>query len=60
MDEHFKTPSYSMPDELIRRIGEQARRLDRSKSWVVREAVEQYLYAEETRAAREAAKSKAS
>lgn len=38
-----------LPDELVSRMDEAAERLDRSKSWIVREAVSNWLDEEQRR-----------
>lgn len=38
-----------LPDELVSRMDEIASRIDRSKSWIVREAVSQWLAEEQRR-----------
>lgn len=38
-----------LPDDLVSRMDEAATRIDRSKSWIVREAVSQWLIEEQRR-----------
>lgn len=38
-----------LPDELVSQMDEVANRIDRSKSWIVREAVSQWLIEEQRR-----------
>ena len=44
--------SVRMPDELMRRLDEIATKLRRSKGWVIKDAVQQYLENEEQKAIR--------
>ena len=48
MADEGRVVTAKLPDELVARMDEIAKRLDRSKSWIVREAVSEWL-AEERR-----------
>ena len=45
--------SVRMPDELMERLEQAAARLRRSKSWVIKDAVEDYLLREERKSQRD-------
>ena len=49
MPETGRVVTASLPADLVSRMDEVAERLDRSKSWIVREAVSQWLAEEQRR-----------
>ncbi len=49
MAEDGRVVTAKLPDELVARMDEIAERLDRSKSWIVREAVSEWLAEEQRR-----------
>ena len=49
MPETGRVVTASLPADLVSRMDEVAERLDRSKSWIVREAVSQWLVEEQRR-----------
>lgn len=49
MSEEGRVVTAKLPDELISRLDEIAGRIDRSKSWIVREAVAEWLAEEQRR-----------
>lgn len=49
MADEGRVVTAKLPDELVARMDEIADRLDRSKSWIVREAVSEWLAEEQRR-----------
>jgi predicted transcriptional regulator len=49
MTERGRVITAKLPDELVSQMDEVAERIDRSKSWIVREAVSQWLADEQRR-----------
>jgi len=49
MSKDGRVVTANLPDELVSRMDEIADRIDRSKSWIVREAVAEWLAEEERR-----------
>lgn len=49
MPETGRVVTASLPADLVSRMDEVAKRMDRSKSWIVREAVSQWLAEEQRR-----------
>lgn len=49
MSEHGRVITAKLPDDLVTRLDEIADRIDRSKSWIVREAVSEWLAEEQRR-----------
>ena len=49
MADEGRVVTAKLPDELVARMDEIAERLDRSKSWIVREAVGEWLAEEQRR-----------
>jgi predicted transcriptional regulator len=49
MTDDSRVVTAKLPDELVSRLDEVANRIDRSKSWIVREAVSQWLAEEQRR-----------
>jgi predicted transcriptional regulator len=49
MSEDGRVVTAKLPDELVSRMDEIARRIDRSKSWIMREAVAEWLAEEQRR-----------
>lgn len=49
MSKDGRVVTANLPDDLVSRMDEVADRIDRSKSWIVREAVSQWLAEEERR-----------
>ena len=49
MAEEGRVVTAKLPDDLISRLDEVSERIDRSKSWIVREAVSEWLAEEQRR-----------
>ncbi len=49
MADEGRVVTAKLPDELVARMDEIAERLDRSKSWIVREAISEWLADEQKR-----------
>ena len=49
MSEEGRVVTAKLPDDLVSRMDDIAGRIDRSKSWIVREAVSQWLAEEQRR-----------
>jgi predicted transcriptional regulator len=49
MSEDGRVVTAKLPDDLVHRLDEAAGRMDRSKSWIVREAVAEWLAEEQRR-----------
>jgi predicted transcriptional regulator len=49
MADEGRVVTAKLPDELVSRLDEVAGRIDRSKSWIVREAVSEWLAEEQRR-----------
>jgi len=49
MSKEGRVVTANLPDELVSRMDEVADRIDRSKSWIVREAVAEWLAEEQRR-----------
>jgi predicted transcriptional regulator len=49
MSDDGRVVTAKLPDELVSRMDEVAERIDRSKSWIVRQAVAEWLVEEERR-----------
>ena len=49
MSKEGRVVTANLPDELVSRMDEVAGRIDRSKSWIVREAVAEWLAEEQRR-----------
>lgn len=49
MSDDGRVVTAKLPEDLVRRMDEIADRIDRSKSWIVREAVSQWLAEEQRR-----------
>lgn len=49
MSDQARVVTAKLPDKLVSRLDEIAERIDRSKSWIVREAVSEWLAEEQRR-----------
>ena len=49
MTDNSRVVTANLPNDLVSRLDEVAERIDRSKSWIVREAVSQWLAEEQRR-----------
>ena len=49
MADHGRVVTAKLPEDLVNRMDEVAERIERSKSWIVREALSQWLAEEQRR-----------